>query len=194
MPNLPISQLPQSSTLQGDELFVDVQGGVTKYTTLDNILHHHSQHISTYSSASQNLTASGSAQPVTFTSVWTNKQIDLQDNNKFVLQNVGTYSLSFTATVTNTDNAVHDAWFWIKFNGIDYPFSTKRMTVAARKNADTPSSQQFNITMVGVSQNVNDYVELYWTSDSTTVELTHSTNGGSKPESPSSIASIVRVG
>lgn len=37
MPNLPISQLPQSSPLQGDELFVDVQDGVTKYTTLNSI-------------------------------------------------------------------------------------------------------------------------------------------------------------
>lgn len=37
MPNLPISQLPQSTALQGDELFVDVQGGVTKYTTLDSL-------------------------------------------------------------------------------------------------------------------------------------------------------------
>ena len=37
MPNLPISLLPQSTTLQGDELFVDVQGGVTRYTTLDQV-------------------------------------------------------------------------------------------------------------------------------------------------------------
>jgi len=37
MPNLPISQLPQSTALQGSELFVNVQGGVTKYTTLNNI-------------------------------------------------------------------------------------------------------------------------------------------------------------
>ena len=37
MPNLPISGLPASSTLQGDELFADVQDGVTKYTTLDSI-------------------------------------------------------------------------------------------------------------------------------------------------------------
>lgn len=37
MPNLPISGLPASSTLQGDELFADVQGGVTKYTTLDDV-------------------------------------------------------------------------------------------------------------------------------------------------------------
>ena len=37
MPNLPISQLSQSTTLQGDELFVDVQDSITKYTTLDDI-------------------------------------------------------------------------------------------------------------------------------------------------------------
>jgi hypothetical protein len=37
MPNLPISQLPQSDTLTGVELFADVQGGITKYTTLNDI-------------------------------------------------------------------------------------------------------------------------------------------------------------
>lgn len=37
MPNLPISGLPPSLTLTGAELFADVQGGITKYTTLENI-------------------------------------------------------------------------------------------------------------------------------------------------------------
>jgi hypothetical protein len=37
MPNLPISQLPSSDTLTGAELFADVQGGITKHTTLNNI-------------------------------------------------------------------------------------------------------------------------------------------------------------
>ena len=37
MPNLPISRLPQSTELQGDELFADVQNGVTKYTTVNDI-------------------------------------------------------------------------------------------------------------------------------------------------------------
>lgn len=37
MPNLPISGLPQSTQLQGDELFAAVQGGVTKYTTLNSM-------------------------------------------------------------------------------------------------------------------------------------------------------------
>jgi hypothetical protein len=38
MPNLPISQLTQSTTLQGDELLVNVQGGVTKKQTVQDIL------------------------------------------------------------------------------------------------------------------------------------------------------------
>jgi hypothetical protein len=37
MPNLPISGLPLSSTLTGAELFADVQGGITKCTTLESI-------------------------------------------------------------------------------------------------------------------------------------------------------------
>lgn len=37
MPNLPISQLPLSDALTGAELFADVQGGITKYTTLNNM-------------------------------------------------------------------------------------------------------------------------------------------------------------
>lgn len=37
MPDLPISKLPQAGSLQGEELFVTVQGGVTRFTTLDSV-------------------------------------------------------------------------------------------------------------------------------------------------------------
>ncbi len=38
MPNLPISGLPQSTNLDGTELLVNVQGGVTKYQNVQDIL------------------------------------------------------------------------------------------------------------------------------------------------------------
>ena len=37
MPNLPISQLPQATPLNGDELFPLVQDGITKYTSLTSV-------------------------------------------------------------------------------------------------------------------------------------------------------------
>tara|TARA_B110000027_G_scaffold132959_1_gene160297 strand:+ start:310 stop:759 length:450 start_codon:yes stop_codon:yes gene_type:complete len=40
MPNLPISGLPNATSLQGDEAFVVVQGGVTKQSTIQNVLNY----------------------------------------------------------------------------------------------------------------------------------------------------------
>lgn len=37
MANLKISELPQATELQGDELFATVQGGVTKQTTINDV-------------------------------------------------------------------------------------------------------------------------------------------------------------
>jgi len=64
MPNLPISGLPASSTLQGDELFADVQGGVTKYTTLDDVTNYVTGSIETYN---QNNTNNSYLVPVNLT-------------------------------------------------------------------------------------------------------------------------------
>lgn len=194
MPNLPISQLPQSSTLQGDELFVNVQGGVTKYTTLDDIHAHHEQHLSIYSSGSQSLISPGSGQPVTFSSVWSNESIYLEGNNKIVLPEAGTYKLNFGATLANFDNAVHDGWFWIKYNGENFPNSAKRITLQPRKNSSTPSAQLMSLAIIGIAQNNNDYIELYWTGDSNLVTLRATPGSGDIPDSPSIISSVIRVG
>lgn len=48
MPNLPISGLPNSTPLQGDELFVDVQSGETRQTTLDTITNYVTSSVKIY--------------------------------------------------------------------------------------------------------------------------------------------------
>ena len=263
MPNLPISQLPQSTALQGDELFVDVQGGITKYTTLDSISAYatssiqtevnsltaatssyltahqdtgslmvtgslsgsslvfekgdtttfdidlsstfitpsqtgsfvESAYISLYSSASQPLAVSGAAQPVTFTSVWANNGITLESGSRLVMAEPGVYNFSFVAQVGNSDNAVHDSWFWIKYNGNNFPNSTTQMTLQPRKSSGEPSAQLMTVDIVGVNQVPNGYIELYWTGDQATVtSLTETPATSIIPETPSVIANIVRVG
>ena len=194
MPNLPISQLPQSTTLQGDELFVNVQGGITKYTTLDNVTGHHSAHLSTYSTQSQALSTSGSIQPVTFTDVWTQDKISVVENTKITFQEAGVYQFNFVAQVSNSDNAVHSTWFWIKYNGNNFPNSTSLITLKPRKSASEPSAQLMTMNIIGRAQNDNDFIELYWTGNSTTIQLTETPAFGEVPETPSVIASISRVG
>ena len=211
MPNLPISQLPQSTALQGNELFVDVQGGITKYTTLDAVTGYvtgsfdyvtpsqtgslvESAYISLFSSASQQLAVSGAAQPVTFTSVWAQKGISLVSGSQLVMEKAGVYQFNFVAQVQNTENAVHDSYFWIKYNGSNFPNSATQMSLLARKNDSTPSAQLMTVNIVGVAQNDNDYIELYWTGDSDTIRLNETPANGPVPEIPSIIADIIRVG
>lgn len=263
MPNLPISQLPQSTALQGNELFVDVQGSVTKYTTLNAIsafvtssiqtevnsltaatssyLTAHqdtgslmvtgslsgsslvfekgdtttfdidlsstfitpsqtgsfveSAYVSVYSTASQALITSGAAQPVTFTSTWASQGITLESGSRLVMAEPGVYQFNFVAQVGNSDNAVHDSWFWIKYNGSNFPNSATQMSLQPRKSSGEPSAQLMTMNIVGVNQVANGYIELYWTGDQATVtSLVEAPANGPIPETPSIIADIIRVG
>jgi len=66
MPNLPISQLQQASSLDGSELFAAVQSGVTKYTTLEDVSNYVTSSISTIDTGSLMVTGSISGQTITF--------------------------------------------------------------------------------------------------------------------------------
>jgi len=155
---------------------------------------HENSYLSIFSSASQALVASGSEQLVTFTSQWASRNVSLEDNSKIRFASAGVYEFNFVAQVTNSENAVYDSWFWIKYNGSNFPNSTTQMTLQARKNASTPSAQLVSISIIGVAQNDNDYIELYWTGEDTGTALTETPAGGVVPETPSIIASIKRVG
>ena len=211
MPNLPISGLPASSTLDGSELFADVQGGVTKYTTLNDITGYvtssfdyvtpaqtgsfvQSAYISVYSTASQPLATSGSEQAVTFTSIWAEQGISLESGSRLVMAEPGVYQFNFVAQVANAENAVYDSWFWIKYNGSNFPNSTTQMTLQARKNPSLPSAQLMTMNIVGVNTVVNGYIELYWTGEDLATSLRETPARGIVPETPSIIADIIRVG
>jgi len=153
-----------------------------------------SAYISLYSSASQQLAVSGAAQPVTFNSVWAQDGVSLSGGSQLVMEKAGTYQFNFVAQVQNTENAVHDSYFWIKYNGNNFPNSATQMSLQPRKNESTPSAQLMTVNIVGVAQNDDDYIELYWTGDSNTIQLNETPGNGVKPETPSVIANIIRVG
>jgi len=153
-----------------------------------------SAYISLYDTSSQSIITSGSEQVVTFSNSWGQSGMSLVSGSRLVMENQGTYQFSFVAQVTNSDNAVHDAYFWIKYNGNNFPNSTTRMTLPARKDSGDASSQLMSINIVGQNVVDNGYIELWWTGDSTTLSLEETSAFGPVPETPSIIANIIRVG
>jgi hypothetical protein len=153
-----------------------------------------SAYISLYHTSSQSLITSGSEQVVTFSNSWGQSGMSLVSGSRLVMENQGTYQFSFVAQVTNSDNAVHDAYFWIKYNGSNFPNSTTRMTLPTRKDSGDASAQLMSINIVGQNVVDNGYIELWWTGDSTTLSLEETPAFGPVPETPSIIANIIRVG
>jgi len=151
-------------------------------------------YISCYSTSSQQLTTSGSEQPVTFSSLWTNSGINLVSGSQLVMESAGVYKFNFAVQVTNPDNETHSSYFWIKYNGNNFPHSTTEMTLLPRKSSGESSAQLMVTSIVGVAQNDGDYIELYWTGDSNTIQLEETPTNGVVPETPSIIANIVRIG
>lgn len=118
----------------------------------------------------------------------------------------GVYKITFSIQLANTDNNIHQAVFWLKENNTDIPNSATIFTVAARKNATTPTFVCGYSEVVFLA-NANDVISLWWATDQAYnpvgpvngVYLHHEdawttpTNPYARPAVPSVIGSITFV-
>ena len=146
-----------------------------------------------FSTQDQAIVTSGSAQLITLNNTQASNKITLSGSGAIQMEYNGAYNFSYTATVTNSDNAVHYAYFWVRYNGVDYPNSTTVTTIPARKAAGNPSSKPITVNLLDVAVSDGDKIELWWQGDSTLLSLDYTSYGGSIPASPSVRAIIQAV-
>lgn len=114
----------------------------------------------------------------------------------------GIYKITYSIQLANNSNALHDAAFWVRVNGIDVINSTSLVTVTARKSVGNPGFV-LAYSEVVFPINANDEVELYWATDQAAdgvsidgIYLHHEpaqTTPYARPATPSVIGSIVFV-
>ena len=153
-----------------------------------------SAYISCYNSSSISLATSGSEQVIPFTSIWTENGISLVNNNRFVFAEAGVYKFELLTTVHNDQSTEYDAWFWIKYNGTNFPNSTVKVTIQKQKGSGEHSHELVSISILGVAQNPNDYIEIYWTGENTNLEMVAENANEVYPAAPSVSLNIIRVG
>lgn len=76
----------------------------------------------------------------------------------------GVYKVTYSLQFVNTDNAVHDAYVWLRVNGVDVPRSTTNFSIPARKSVGVPS-YVCGYSEVVTTITANDTIELYWATD-----------------------------
>ena len=119
--------------------------------------------------------------------------ISLTAPGRLVIANVGTYKMTFSIQLENTDNAIHYADIWLRYNGSNYPDSNTRFFVPARKNATEFGYAVATVDFIGSSVATGDYVELWWITDSTLVTIPTIPAYSTVPETPGVIVNISQV-
>jgi len=119
--------------------------------------------------------------------------LTLTANSKITVNDSGIYNLQWSGQFQNINNAQHDITVWTRLNGVDIPGSTGLVSVPARKSAGAGNEGH---VVAGWNQFIQmdaaDYVELWWSTDSTNVTMETYAAGVSptRPTTPSIAVSI----
>jgi hypothetical protein len=121
-------------------------------------------HIAASDSTDQYATASNTPTVVAWNTLDSGSGWTLTAPGSATPDQTGIYKITFSIQLANTANAVHDAVFWLRVDGVDVANSATYFSVPARKSAGNPtyicaySEATFTITASSV-------VQLVWATD-----------------------------
>jgi hypothetical protein len=114
----------------------------------------------------------------------------LSNSSRLNVSYSGLYNVQFSAQFVNTDSSIHDIDVWFRKNGTDIANSNSRYSVPNRHGSiDGHLIAALNFF---IALEKNDYVEIMWSTDNTSVSLQTLPAGTSptRPSIPSMIATL----
>lgn len=148
-----------------------------------------------YDSGNQALTGSNVPQVLDIQKHSEQYGISVVNNNKITFSSAGTYNITFSIEYTNTDNDGHDVHIWFRLNGVDIADSSSRFEITRRRNTGA-NSYLIAVTPFILTVDAEDYVQIYWTSNSTAVSILAEAaviGANARPATPSVIVTVQQI-
>lgn len=185
------SRLDSNTPIQADYFLAESSSGDRGYFKGRG-----DQLVNPYGAWQSNTTQTATANTATVISIPTADYVNgtsVVSNTKMTVDYAGIYNLQWSGQFQNTDNAHHDVYVWIRKNGTDVVGSTGLVSVPARKSAVAGdeghliSGWNYFIQLAA-----NDYVELWWATESAlvTLEFYPAGTGPTRPSTASVIATL----
>ena len=115
--------------------------------------------------------------------------LDPADKSKVVFTTAGYYNIQFSVQLLSFDNAVDNVTLWFSKNGSNIDYSAGIGTIPARISATKPATAIISWNII-IPVNANDYIQIYFASDSgKTVAVTYPP--GTSPAHPTSPSVIL---
>ena len=134
MPNLPISQLPELTTITSNDEFPVVQGGTT-YKVKRAYIASGKPYISAYQKTTQSGFTANVAYSVSASTVSSSYGISVVDGSKFTVSSAGTYNLQFSLQLNKLQGGgKEEIDIWLSKNGNNVDWSNTTLTLANNSN------------------------------------------------------------
>ena len=143
------------------------------------------------STADQTAAAANTAYAMTLNTVDYANGVSVASNSRITVADAGIWTLQWSGQFENPDSQDHDVRVWLKINGTVVTGSTGFFAVPSKHGSVNGHA------LVGwnyfLSLNANDYVELWWETDSTMVTIQTYAASGNYPSTASLIATMTFV-
>jgi len=140
------------------------------------------------STVDQTAAAANTAYAMTLNTTDYANGVSVASNSRITVVDSGIWNLQWSGQFENPDSQDHDARVWLKINGTVVTGSTGFFAVPSKHGSVNGH------TLVGwnyfLSLNANDYVELWWETDSTQVSIQAYAAAGNYPSTASLIATM----
>ena len=143
------------------------------------------------STVDQTAAAANTAYAMTLNTVDYANGVSVVSNSRITVTDAGIWNLQWSGQFENTDSQLHDARIWLKINGTSVTGSTGFISIPnSHGGVNGHSIAGWNYFL---SLNANDYVELWWETDSTQVSIQTYAASGNYPSTASLIATMTFV-
>ena len=143
------------------------------------------------STVDQTAASANTAYAMTFNTTDYANGVSITNDSRITVTDSGIWNLQWSGQFENPDSQDHDARVWLKINGTVVTGSTGFFAVPSKHGTTNGHA------LVGwnyfLSLNANDYVELWWETDSTQVTIQSYAAAGSYPSTASLIATMTFV-
>jgi len=143
------------------------------------------------STVDQTAAAANTAYAMTLNTIDYANGVSVASNSRITVADAGIWNLQWSGQFENTDSQLHDARIWLKVNGTVITGSTGFISIPnSHGGTNGHSIAGWNYFL---SLNANDYVELWWETDSTQVSIQTYAAAGNYPSTASLIATMTFV-
>ena len=141
----------------------------------------------------QSVTVTTNAYAMTFNTIDYQLGISLASGSRITVGYSGLYNIQFSSQFVNTDSQTHDVSIWFRKNGTNVPKSNSEFTIPSKHgsvNGQLIAGLNFFLDLA-----LNDYVEIMWATDSTSVSMKNlpAQTSPTRPATPSVIATVSHV-